>query len=135
MAGEQERMDTLEDGSSSRTTREGVERLGHGRGQAEAHAHADLLVSTVADVIVFSAPTLALSSRLSQSERSVAALLIAGHSNAEIAQARATSAKTVANQLYAMYRKFGVQTREELVAALVEDQTREPINADDRPQS
>lgn len=32
-----------------------------------------------------------------------------GHSNAEIARARGTSARTVANQLAGLFRKLGVQ--------------------------
>jgi DNA-binding CsgD family transcriptional regulator len=81
---------------------------------------AELLVSRVADVIVFSARAVELPASLSVSERAIASLLIGGRSNAEIAVARATSTKTVANQLYAMYRKLGVDSREQLVAALVD---------------
>jgi DNA-binding CsgD family transcriptional regulator len=79
----------------------------------------DRMLSRVGDVIVFSAPALALPAVLSDSEKSVARALIAGYSNADIARSRGTSTKTVANQLYAMYRKLGVGTREELVRVLV----------------
>ena len=86
-----------------------------------------LQLSRVADVIVISADALQLPSVLSESEQAVARALIAGSSNAEIAKARGTSIKTVANQLYAMYRKLGVSNREELVAKLVDG---EPNGAD-----
>lgn len=82
-------------------------------------ANHDLQLSQVGDVIVISANTLELPSVLSESEQVVARALIAGSSNAEIARARGTSIKTVANQLYSMYRKLHVKTREELVAKLV----------------
>src|SRR5690606_27142849 len=83
-------------------------------------AATDLQVSRVGDVIVISADTLRYPAALSESEQAVARALIAGHTNAEIAKARGTSTKTVANQLYAMYRKLDVGTREELVALLVD---------------
>lgn len=79
----------------------------------------EFFVSRVGDVLVFSVPALELPEALSESERSVAKALIAGYSNAEIARSRRTSSKTVANQLYGMYRKLGVGSRDELVALLV----------------
>lgn len=78
-----------------------------------------LQLSRVGDVIVISDAALELPSMLSESERAVARALIAGCSNAEIAKIRGTSAKTVANQLYAMYRKLGVSNRDELVMRLI----------------
>jgi DNA-binding NarL/FixJ family response regulator len=81
---------------------------------------AGLQLSRVADVIVISVDTPELPSVLSESEQAVARALIAGSSNAEIARLRGTSVKTVANQLYAMYKKLGVGNREELVARLVD---------------
>lgn len=87
---------------------------------ANSGGRADLQLSRVGDVIVISADSLALPPALSDSEQAVARALIAGHSNAEIARARGTSAKTVANQLYAMFRKLEVGTREELVTLLVD---------------
>lgn len=91
---------------------------------------AGLQLSRVADVIVISADAVELPSVLSESERAVARALIAGNSNAEIAKARGTSVKTIANQLYAMYRKLGVNNREDLVMRLVEGPS-----ADDRRRS
>jgi DNA-binding NarL/FixJ family response regulator len=92
-----------------------------------------LQLSRVGDVIVISADTLELPTAFSESERAVARALIAGSSNAEIAKARGTSIKTVANQLYAMYRKLGVNTREELVARLVDGEP--PASEDDHLRS
>jgi DNA-binding NarL/FixJ family response regulator len=94
-----------------------------------------LQLSQVGDVIVISADVLALPDLLSESEQAVARALIAGSSNAEIARARGTSVKTVANQLYAMYRKLGVSTREELVARLVDGEQVKPLEMDDPPRS
>ncbi len=55
---------------------------------------------------------------LSAAEREVALAVIEGRSNAEIAAARRTSVRTVANQIVAVYRKLGVHSRPELVVAL-----------------
>lgn len=86
----------------------------------EVGVRSDLQLSRVGDVIVISSDSLRMPASLSESEQAVARAVIAGHSNAEIARVRGTSAKTVANQLYAMYRKLEVGTREELVAMLVD---------------
>lgn len=75
-------------------------------------------VSRVGDTVVVSAPVAPLPPELSASERDVVARLLAGQSNGEIGQARGTSAKTVANQLHAIYRKLGVNSRDELAARL-----------------
>jgi DNA-binding CsgD family transcriptional regulator len=52
-------------------------------------------------------------------------------SNAEIAEARKTSQRTVANQLAAMYRKCGVSTREELIVALLEHRAGDVVRTGD----
>jgi DNA-binding CsgD family transcriptional regulator len=54
---------------------------------------------------------------LSPAERAVVALALEGLSNREIARRRGSSARTVANQLAAAYRKLGVSGRAELAAA------------------
>jgi DNA-binding CsgD family transcriptional regulator len=59
---------------------------------------------------------LALPAGLTPSERAVALLAARGASNAEIARARGTSARTVANQLAEVFRKLGVGSRSELAA-------------------
>ena len=53
---------------------------------------------------------------LTSSERTVVNLVLRGWSNARIAAARGTSARTVANQLSAAYRKLRVKSRRELLA-------------------
>lgn len=48
----------------------------------------------------------------------VAIALLEGLSNPEIATARQTSVRTVANQVASLFRKLGVRSRPEAVAAL-----------------
>jgi DNA-binding NarL/FixJ family response regulator len=55
---------------------------------------------------------------LTASEQDILARLLRGDSNREIAGARGTSARTVANQLQGIYRKHGVYSRTELIAQL-----------------
>lgn len=55
---------------------------------------------------------------LTSSEREVVQLVAQGLSNEEIAAARGRSARTIANQLAAVYRKLGVFSRTELLARL-----------------
>lgn len=55
-------------------------------------------------------------SSLTAAEREVMGLVADGLSNADIAKRRGTSARTVANQLAAMFKKLGVGSRSELVA-------------------
>ena len=54
--------------------------------------------------------------RLTQAERAILRLVLHGYSNSGIAQVRGKSASTIANQLYAIYRKLGVKSRRELMA-------------------
>jgi DNA-binding NarL/FixJ family response regulator len=54
---------------------------------------------------------------LSRCEREVARLARQGLSNAEIAEARGTSPRTVANQLARVYRKLGIGSRVGLALA------------------
>ena len=55
---------------------------------------------------------------LTSAEREVTALLIAGSTNHDIAQRRATSARTVANQVQSVFHKMGARSRGELVSHL-----------------
>jgi DNA-binding CsgD family transcriptional regulator len=55
---------------------------------------------------------------LSEAERQVILLALAGMSNVEIAGDRRTAPRTVANQLARAYRKLGVCSRAELAAKL-----------------
>jgi DNA-binding NarL/FixJ family response regulator len=57
--------------------------------------------------------------KLSPAEREVARDAVDGRSNAEIAQRRGRTVRTIANQLASIYRKLGVGSRAEL-AVLVE---------------
>lgn len=55
---------------------------------------------------------------LTPAEQSVADLVLAGLTNAQIAARRGTRERTVVNQLARIFRKFGVFSRAELVAKL-----------------
>ena len=59
-----------------------------------------------------------LLARLAPAERDIVRGVLAGRSNAEIARARGTSPRTVANQLAALFRKLRVGSRAELVGRL-----------------
>lgn len=56
--------------------------------------------------------------KLSAAEREIAVFVLRGWSNERIARARQTSARTIANQLQALYRKLDVSSRNELRATL-----------------
>lgn len=56
---------------------------------------------------------------LTAAERDIAARAAEGQSNRAIGDARGTSARTVANQLQAIFRKLGVTSRAELVLSRV----------------
>ena len=57
-------------------------------------------------------------SSLSTAEEAVLRGVAMGKSNAEIAEERGTSPRTVANQVAGLLRKFGVASRYELVLAI-----------------
>jgi len=59
-----------------------------------------------------------LPAELSPAEQDVLKLVLSGISNAEIARRRGRSARTIANQLAACYKKLGVSSRLELAAKL-----------------
>lgn len=65
-------------------------------------------------------PDNALSARLTPAEFAVTRLLVEGKSYAEIASARQTSARTVANQLATAFQRLNVSGRAELVCLLAE---------------
>jgi DNA-binding NarL/FixJ family response regulator len=71
-------------------------------------------------LVVFSLPLgpPALPETLSPAERAIALALLDGRSNSEIAKARRTSVRTVANQLASLFRKLGVGSRAEAVASI-----------------
>lgn len=53
---------------------------------------------------------------LTPAESEVAALVLGGRTNGEIAALRRTSVRTVANQVASAFRKLGVRSRLEMVA-------------------
>jgi DNA-binding CsgD family transcriptional regulator len=53
--------------------------------------------------------------RLTAAEQAVLAHVIAGASNAEIARARSTSVRTIANQVASLLRKLGAGSRFDLI--------------------
>lgn len=55
---------------------------------------------------------------LTQAERAVAELVLDGASNAEIAAARGTSRRTVANQIATIFRKLDASSRVDLAARI-----------------
>jgi DNA-binding CsgD family transcriptional regulator len=54
--------------------------------------------------------------RLTPAERDVALGLLAGRSNLELAAARGSSPRTIANQIASIFKKLGVRSRSELAA-------------------
>lgn len=56
---------------------------------------------------------------LTAAERDIAARLMAGASQADIACARGTSPRTVAKQIEVLYRKLGIGSRAELMTHLL----------------
>jgi DNA-binding CsgD family transcriptional regulator len=67
-------------------------------------------------VLSFPVAAASLPEQLTDAERVVLREVLAGKSNAEIAHARGTSPRTVANQISSLYRKLGVASRAELAA-------------------
>jgi DNA-binding CsgD family transcriptional regulator len=53
---------------------------------------------------------------LTRAEREVVELVLRGYTDREVAAYRGTAARTVANQLRAVYGKLGINSRAELVA-------------------
>ena len=69
-------------------------------------------------VLSFPLASVVLPKSLSAAEREVAIAVLEGNSNEEIAVARRTSVRTVANQIASVFRKVRVHSRAELVAAV-----------------
>jgi DNA-binding CsgD family transcriptional regulator len=69
------------------------------------------------DLAVFSweVEPIAAEPELTAAEQDVLAHVVAGASNAEIARARATSIRTVANQVASLLRKLGAASRFDLI--------------------
>lgn len=77
-------------------------------------------------------PDLALASLLSPGELAVLQLLVDGLSHREIAAARSTATRTIANQLASAYTKLGVSGRSELLAGLVKHDAGETFSGKPR---
>jgi DNA-binding NarL/FixJ family response regulator len=58
---------------------------------------------------------------LTAAEANIVAALLSGLSNAEIARARRRSVRTIGNQVASIFRKLGVASRAELLAASFRD--------------
>ncbi|HTQ03203.1 MAG TPA: LuxR C-terminal-related transcriptional regulator [Polyangiaceae bacterium] len=84
-----------------------------------ATARAHMISGSNIRVVSAERPTLAGSGVLSNAEAVVADLLIDRRSNAEIAQIRRKSPRTVANQVSSLQRKLGVSGRAEIVSHLI----------------
>jgi DNA-binding CsgD family transcriptional regulator len=65
-------------------------------------------------------PDRSLPPGLTLAEEAVTRLLVEGHSHARIAELRAASPRTVANQLASAFRKLGISGRAELLANLIQ---------------
>lgn len=72
-------------------------------------------------------PDLLLTSLMSPGELEVLQLRVDGLSHREIAAARSTAVRTIANQLASAYRKLGVSGRPELLAVLVKHASRSEL--------
>ena len=95
--------------------------------ERDDEAPADLRASTLevggVELLIVSYPIepndLFADTALTKAEAEVAELAIEGKSNAEIAAARDTSVRTVANQMASILRKLGVGSRRELAVSYV----------------
>jgi len=67
-------------------------------------------------IVSFPLPAARWPVTLTPAERAVAALLLEGATNAEIAKRRGTSERTVTNQIASIFRKANVSSRVELAA-------------------
>lgn len=74
-------------------------------------------------VLSVEVPKRPLHERLTPAERHVVIMLLEGLSNDEIARARGTRLRTVANQVAAIFDKLGVSSRGELAAKLLSTAT------------
>jgi DNA-binding CsgD family transcriptional regulator len=97
------------------------------RGRLEARA--------ARQTITVPRPDRALASWLAPAEHAVINLLIEGMSYAEIAQARQTSIRTVANQVASGFRRLGVSGRAELLCMLARWGFEAPVPPERRPPS
>lgn len=95
--------------------------LDQGHGQA---AFLDLDARGRRILVLRVAPRPSVPPGLTKAERAVAELLQLGFSNAEVAQRRGVSVRTVETQVSSIYRKTGLRSRSELVRSLSHAGTR-----------
>ncbi len=69
-------------------------------------------------LLEFVKPEARIPPALTDAEQDIAVRVFQGATNAEIADARGVSSKTVSNQLESIFRKLGVTSRAELVLLL-----------------
>jgi DNA-binding NarL/FixJ family response regulator len=81
-------------------------------------APADLRVVLGKDEAILSFPLAGGAEALTAAESEIVVALLAGKSNRDIARARGTSQRTIANQVANVLRKLGVRSRIELAAHL-----------------
>jgi DNA-binding NarL/FixJ family response regulator len=70
-------------------------------------------------VLSFPLPSVVFPENLTKAEQEVAAAVISGKTNAEIASARRTSTRTVANQVASLFSKLGARSRNQIAAAVI----------------
>jgi DNA-binding CsgD family transcriptional regulator len=99
----------------------GVARLSPQSPLADFHVHVQLRSGNQWLRVLRGPPAVsrALSSRLTPAEADILASVLQGMTTAQIARARATSARTVAAQVGTLMRKLGVTSRPELVARVL----------------
>jgi DNA-binding NarL/FixJ family response regulator len=71
-------------------------------------------------------PELALAPALPRAEYEILCRIVEGQSHAEISKERRRSARTVANQVSAVFRRLGVSSRAQLIAKLLANATHAP---------
>lgn len=90
-----------------------------GRRRDAGEVHTFRLVHEGEDLLVLSMPAASgLAASLSPAEIEVARAIVRGSSNAEIARARGTSVRTVANQVASILRRLGAGSRSHVAAKL-----------------
>jgi DNA-binding NarL/FixJ family response regulator len=75
-------------------------------------------------LLSFPAPAWLLPAWLTPAAQEIVLLLLRGTSYRDIARQRATSARTVANQIAGVFRRLGVSSQLELARALLPDRAR-----------
>jgi DNA-binding NarL/FixJ family response regulator len=95
--------------------------MNHGGGGKRRRLRGGVVEADGQELFVMSIPSMLerLPAKLTTAERAVAALVLEGLSNREVATLRGTSVRTIANQVGSLFRKLGVNDRTELVGLLL----------------